>query len=334
MAWSSATPTGETKTTPVKQNSTTTNSGGTTVTNTTGTSTQAGSSSNWINSVTKNMSPAALAALESLISQLSSGGTAEQKKSSADRQGVLNQVKGLMEAVSKDQAFNDAKGLMALNVQQSMEKNMPAISRSVAGAGTSASSMQALLSQQLVRDSSLAASSLGAQQEQAYAAQRSNLANTLEALTRENNPVTTALLQALGVAKGSITDTTQTGGSSSTSTTNSSSTGTTVNSPTTSNVNYGGNDGNVVDNALATIAAAQSTFPNMNGVDSGLPTGVVRDGNSYSFGGTGAGGGSPYVDSVVKLPEQDAINSVLGTGGSDLYLNNWLRNMTSNQGVI
>jgi hypothetical protein len=111
-------------------------------------------------------------------------------------------VRNLLGEFSKQKAFEDAKGLMALNMQNSMQKNMPAIQKSIEGAGTSASSMQSLLSQNLVADSALAASALGAEQAKAYAGTTTNLASLLEALTRSDNSVLTALTNALGLSKG------------------------------------------------------------------------------------------------------------------------------------
>lgn len=157
------------------------------------------------------MSSENLAALQALIQALQGGGTNEQRAAAVKRQQALEFVKGLFNTVSTEQALIDAKALMALNLQQSMEKNLPAIQRAIEGAGTSASSMQGVLSQQAARDAALASGALGAQQAQVYAQQRSTLANTLEALTREDSPVTTSLIQALQVAKGSVIDSTKTG---------------------------------------------------------------------------------------------------------------------------
>jgi len=161
---------------------------------------------------TQNMSPEAQASLQLLIQQLTEGGTSEQRRSKDNRNQTEALIQGLLGSVSPDQAFEDAKGLMALNLQQSLEKNMPAIQRSIEGAGTSASSMQALLSQSLARDSALSAAALGGQQAASYARERSNLAGVLENISKENNTVTASLLEALGIAKGAQTSTQETFG--------------------------------------------------------------------------------------------------------------------------
>ena len=163
---------------------------------------ESGSYSSFTSDVTSNFTPENEKVLGTLIAQLMGGGTKQQKKQTRERDAVTELVRNLLGEFSKQKAFEDAKGLMALNMQNSMQKNMPAIQKSIEGAGTSASSMQSLLSQNLVADSALAASALGAEQAKAYAGTTTNLASLLEALTRSDNSVLTALTNALGLSKG------------------------------------------------------------------------------------------------------------------------------------
>jgi hypothetical protein len=163
---------------------------------------ESGSNSSFTSDVTSNFTPENEKILGTLITQLMGGGTKQQKKQTRERDAVTELVRNLLGEFSKQKAFEDAKGLMALNMQNSMQKNMPAIQKSIEGAGTSASSMQSLLSQNLVADSALAASALGAEQAKAYAGTTTNLASLLEALTRSDNSVLTALTNALGLSKG------------------------------------------------------------------------------------------------------------------------------------
>lgn len=177
--------------------------GKTTVSETSPTSAaESGSNSSFSSETTSNFTPENEKILGTLIAQLMGGGTKQQKTQTGERDAVTELVRNLLGEFSKQQAFEDAKGLMALNMQNSMQKNMPAIQKSIEGAGTSASSMQSLLSQNLVSDSALAASALGAEQAKAYAGTTTNLASLLEALTRSDNSVLTALTNALGLAKG------------------------------------------------------------------------------------------------------------------------------------
>lgn len=159
-----------------------------------------GSSSSYEN--TTILSPENQKALDTLIQQLLGGGTAEQKKNSKERDLVTAVVQDLLQQYSKQQAFTDASGLMALNLKKSQEANAPAIARSIEGAGTSASSMQGLLASNLANDSALAASALGADQAKAYGVIQTNLSSLLENLSRPDNTIITALNNALNTAKG------------------------------------------------------------------------------------------------------------------------------------
>ena len=148
------------------------------------------------------ISPENQKALDTLIQQLLGGGTAEQKKNSKERDLVTAVVQDLLQQYSKQQAFTDASGLMALNLKKSQEANAPAIAKSIEGAGTSASSMQGLLASNLANDSALAASALGAEQAKAYGGIQTNLSSLLENLSRPDNTIITALNNALNTAKG------------------------------------------------------------------------------------------------------------------------------------
>lgn len=145
--------------------------------------------------------PEALAILMDFIKQSTSGGTADQKKQRADRDAQIKSARGTLGDYSKQAAFGDAADLMAQQLRKSLEANMPAISRSIQGAGTSASSMQGLLSQKLATESAQAASALGAEQAKAYGGISAQLQGVLEALTRIDPSIETNLLKALDMTK-------------------------------------------------------------------------------------------------------------------------------------
>ncbi len=205
------------------QNRTVSQAPSTTTSSTVGSTSQqaTGSSSSYEN--TTLLSPENQKALDTLIQQLLGGGTAEQKKNSKERDLVTAVVQDLLQQYSKQQAFTDASGLMALNLKKSQEANAPAIAKSIEGAGTSASSMQGLLASNLANDSALAASALGADQAKAYAGAQTNLASLLENLSRPDNTIITALNNALNTAKGAtlnrsiVTDSSQSQSGSSSS---------------------------------------------------------------------------------------------------------------------
>lgn len=141
-------------------------------------------------------------ALDTLIQQLLGGGTPGQQKNNKERDLVMTMVQDLLQQYSKQQAFQDASGLMALNLKKSFQSNAPAIAKSIEGAGTSASAMQGLLAQNLANDSALAASALGGEQAKAYGNIQTNLGSLLENLSRPDNTIINALTNALGTAKG------------------------------------------------------------------------------------------------------------------------------------
>ena len=140
--------------------------------------------------------PEALASLLSFI-QTGINGNPQYQAQLARRQGVAGEVNTLLNTYSKEAAFRDAQMLMQQNLQKSMEAQMPAIMSAIQGAGTSASSMQGLLSQKLAHDSAMQAGAAGAAQATSYGNIAANLSNTLEALTRIENSGTTDYLKAL-----------------------------------------------------------------------------------------------------------------------------------------
>lgn len=182
-------------TSAVDSRSTGTTAGATTGT-TNGTQTQ--------NASTQNMDPSSLAALQTLIAQLLGGGTQAMAKEQAARKGEVKTVQGQRAGYSKDAAFADAQGLMAQTMRRVMEQLIPSISRSAEGAGASQSSLRALLLQDAASKAAESASAQGLQAAQGYGQISTNMSQVLEALTRPDNSVTNALIQALGVAKGAV----------------------------------------------------------------------------------------------------------------------------------
>ncbi len=210
MAWSNATATGQ------PQGQTTTfgpdSQVGTSTTQGTTNQASAGNQSGWESSsqTTTALDPNSMKTLQEFIAQLMSGGTANQKGEMQKRDAMTQFVTNLLGLVSPEQAKADAQGLMSLNLQQSMEKQMPALQKAIEGAGTSASSMQALLANRIAQDAALNASALGGEQQKAYAQSRAQLASLLEAFTRPQNTVENTLIQALNVLKGAVTNTNST----------------------------------------------------------------------------------------------------------------------------
>lgn len=232
--------------TPSNATTTTENSGSTNttgpstiVTGSTGSSTRDSSSS----SRTTNMSPQNLAALDALIAQLLNGGTANQKQDRATKYGEIVELKRQRQGYSKEAAFADAKGLMAQQSRLTLEKLLPSINSASLGAGASSSSMRALLTQRAAENAAENASAAGLGAAVNYGQVSNGMSSVLANLIAQQDPVAMALVNALSVAKGSVTNTKTTG----TETTNSSgtqvqnnsgSTNTTGPSTNTSTVSY------------------------------------------------------------------------------------------------
>lgn len=167
------------------------------------TTTASGSTQQDVYETTTQFNPLAQQSLDSLIRMLLQGNAPGY--STDRRESLYPMLEGLLSDYNKQNAFGDAQGLMALTLQKAMEQNMPAISRAIEGAGTSAGSMQALLANNASRDAALAASALGAEQAKSYGNISANLMQLLEATSRPDTAIMGALVQALNVAKGGTT---------------------------------------------------------------------------------------------------------------------------------
>jgi len=227
-----------------KQDTTTTNSGGTTTTSPTSTTTNtSGTSVKDLSSSTNttNMSSQSLAALEALIQQLMSGGTANQKQDRATKNTEIANLQMDREGYSKEAAFGDAKGLMAQQMRLALEKLMPSINAASLGAGASSSSMRALLTQRASENAAENASAAGLGAAVNYGQIANGMSSVLANLIGQQDPVATALINALSVAKGSVTNSKTTGTETTNSTgtqTSNTSGGSTTTSPTSSTTMY------------------------------------------------------------------------------------------------
>ena len=198
--------------------------------------TASGSSQQDVYETTTQFNPLAQQSLDALIRMLLQGNAPGY--STGQRESVMPLLQNLLQDYSKQNAFGDAQGLMALTLQKAMEQNMPAISRAIEGAGTSAGSMQALLAGNAARDASLAASALGAEQAKSYGNISANLMQLLDTITRPDTAILGALVQALNVAKGG--NTTRRSSSSGTESKSSMSSGVTTTSNKT--ISYAGDE--------------------------------------------------------------------------------------------
>lgn len=234
--------------------------------------------------------PEALASLLNYIKNAQGGGSESYKAQLAARQGILGNVQQLAGSYTTDAAFRDAALLMQQNLQQSMDKNMPAISKAITGAGTSASSMQGLLSQKLALESAQAAGALGAEQAKAYGGISAQLAAVLDSLSKINTEGETNFLKALELAKTSTakSQSTSSGYQTSYSQGQQSSTGASPGTQTTTQ-NSGGSSGNSSGNTSSYNSSGYSsgddaTVPNPSSAYVYIPYDLTNPGfvNPYS----------------------------------------------------
>ena len=143
------------------------------------------------------------AALKLLIQQLLGGGTEEQRAEQIRRLEEVQSVRGQREGYSKEAAFADAKGAQNQQSRLAMEKLIPSIMAAAQGAGTSQGSMRALLTQDAANKAAESAAALGLKASVDYGNISGGMNQVLEALTRQGNPITDALLKALEISKGS-----------------------------------------------------------------------------------------------------------------------------------
>ena len=155
------------------------------------------------------------AALKQLIEQLLGGGTAEQRAEQIRRLEEVQNVRGQRADYTKAAAFADAKGAQNQQSRLAMEKLIPSIMAAAQGAGTSQSSMRALLMQDAANKAAESAAALGLKASVDYGNISGGMNQVLEALTRQGNPITDALLKALEISKGSNSNQISGGSSSS-----------------------------------------------------------------------------------------------------------------------
>lgn len=143
-------------------------------------------------------------ALALLIQQLLGGGTPEQKAEQIRRLEEIQAVRGQRADYTKEAAFTDAKGAQNQQSRLAMEKLIPSIIAASQGAGTSQNSMRALLTQDAANKAAESAAALGLKASVDYGNIAGGMNQVLEALTRQGNPITEALIKALAISKGDL----------------------------------------------------------------------------------------------------------------------------------
>lgn len=215
MAWDRATGTVSNYASPQRQDytSTTTTAPSSIESSSTTSGTSTSSTDKTFNETvnTTNMDPASLAALKLLIQQLIGGGTQDLAQQKAQRQQEIQALQGQRSGFTKEAALADAQGAMGAMLRRALESALPTLVRSAEGAGTSANSMRALMTNDLATRAAEQAAALGLQNIGTYGGLTANLSSVLERLINAQDPVSAALLQALNISKGAVTNTNRSG---------------------------------------------------------------------------------------------------------------------------
>lgn len=156
----------------------------------------------------QSMTNQSLAALEAYIQQLMGGGTGEMKATKKTKNNEIVNLQQDRDGYSKEAAFADAKGLMAQTMRQALEKLIPSINQSAMGAGASQSSMRALLTQRAAENAAEAAAAQGLNSAVQYGGVANGMSAIIERLLAQQDPAAQALIQALGVSKGAVNNST------------------------------------------------------------------------------------------------------------------------------
>lgn len=156
----------------------------------------------------QNMDDASLAALDKLIAQLEAGGTDNMLVDRANRLAAILSAQTQQAAYSHDAAFRDAQGAMDQETRRVMQSILPQMTRSAEGAGTSQNSLRALLQQQAAQQAAESASAIGLKAATDYGQVSNGISAILAQLVAIKDPAADALLQALGIAKGAVQDST------------------------------------------------------------------------------------------------------------------------------
>jgi len=137
-------------------------------------------------------------------SGMTAGGTLASKESSAQRSSEIQRNREQQGKYSKEAAFADAAALSGKFSRQLLEQVMPQISKAIEASGTSGGAVGGLLAQDAAARVAEAQASLGLQASTQYGQISNQLAAILADLAKSQDPAMQALLQALGLAKGTI----------------------------------------------------------------------------------------------------------------------------------
>lgn len=134
--------------------------------------------------------------LTAIINQLLAGGTPQMQADKATKNAEISAAQNNRSGYSKEAAFGDAQGLMAQTMRQALEKLMPSINSASLGAGSSASSMRALLVQKAAENAGQAASAQGLETAVRYGGVSNQFTDAISRLLNIQDPSVSLAIQA------------------------------------------------------------------------------------------------------------------------------------------
>lgn len=167
-------------------------------------------SNSTITTKNKNMSDSALAALDNLIAQLAKGGTPQDQQRWKQIQAEITANTLQQQKYSKESAQYDADTAAKAAQYEALQQMAPTISAGIDSAGTSGSAMAALLAQDAADQAARASAQLQLDAMISYGQIANQASGNNVELLKIDNPVTQQLLAALDIAKGAVTESTQT----------------------------------------------------------------------------------------------------------------------------
>lgn len=167
-------------------------------------------SNSTITTKNKNMSDSALAALDNLIAQLAKGGTPQDQQRWKQIQSEIKANTLQQQKYSKESAQYDADTAAKAAQYEALQKMAPTITAGIDSAGTSGSAMAALLAQDAADAAARSSAQLQLDAMISYGQIANQASGNNVELLKIDNPVTQQLLAALDIAKGAVTESTQT----------------------------------------------------------------------------------------------------------------------------
>lgn len=159
-----------------------------------------------------NTTDPVLKALNDLVIQYRAGGSPNQKTVGQARVDEITRARDLQSQFSPERALAIGQGLVSKAIEDALLQVLPTITASSESAGTSKSSMRALLTQQAAEKGAVEGAAQAGQLGVQFGGLQANLEGTLNELTKgDPNSIEAQLANLIAASKGIVTNTTTTG---------------------------------------------------------------------------------------------------------------------------